>query len=291
MTQTIPVQGPFSLAASVGFLEGFGGAMSSATARTPEGAARLRLAFPVEGDWRTAGASVRQDKDIVLAEIFGEVDSGSVTRQLRRILSLDVDGRGYLAVGRRDPVIGRLQHEFHGLRPVCFWSAYEAAAWAVIGQRISMRQAARIKGDMATALGQCLEVDGAAIDAFPAPAVLSTLTAFPGLTERKIGYLRNLGAAAAAGSLDSDRLRDLPRGEALSELQALPGIGPFSAELVLLRGAGDPDAVPTQERRLLAALAAAYDVPATAEALAEVAEGWRPYRTWACVLLRAAWAS
>ena len=47
--------------------------------------------------------------------------------QVTRILSLDVDGTGFPEVGRRDPVVGGLQARWPGLRPVGFYSPYEAA--------------------------------------------------------------------------------------------------------------------------------------------------------------------
>jgi DNA-3-methyladenine glycosylase II len=49
-------------------------------------------------------------------------------------------------VGERDPVVGEVQHRYPGLRPVGFWSPYEAAAWTIIGHRIRITQAAAIKG-------------------------------------------------------------------------------------------------------------------------------------------------
>ena len=80
----------------------------------------------------------------------------------------------------------------------------------------------------------------------------------------------------------------MDRDEALAYLQQLPGIGPFSAELVLLRGAGDPDAFPRHEQRLHRAMAAAYglgDAP-DFDVLERVADRWRPYRSWVGLLLR-----
>ena len=50
----------------------------------------------------------------------------------------------------------------------------------------------------------------------------------------------------------------MPAEEAIGELKKLPGIGDFSAELVLLRGAGEPDYLPTNEPRLGRAVAMAY---------------------------------
>ena len=77
-------------------------------------------------------------------------------------------------------------------------------------------------------------------------------------------------------------------GTALKELKTLPGIGDFSAGLILLRGAGDPDAVAYHEPRLALAVADAYGLPgpATTPQLTEISENWRPYRTWVTLLLR-----
>ncbi len=106
---------------------------------------------------------------------------------------------------------------------------------------------------------------------------------------RKAEYLRALGRAAAEGELDAAYLRSLDVEEALAGLKKLPGIGDFSAELILLRGAGEPDYVPTNEPRLGRAVSIAYglDEPSTTEELVRMAERWRPYRTWVSLHLRA----
>ncbi len=53
---------------------------------------------------------------------------------VKRILCLDIDGRGFGAIASRDPVVGALQRRYPGLRPVLFYTPYVAAAWAIIGQ-------------------------------------------------------------------------------------------------------------------------------------------------------------
>jgi 3-methyladenine DNA glycosylase/8-oxoguanine DNA glycosylase len=75
--------------------------------------------------------------------------------------------------------------------------------------------------------------------------------------------------------------------EALRRLQKLPGIGPFSAQLILVRGAGHPDVFPADEQRLHAEMRASYGLPgADVAELEEVARRWRPYRSWVALLLR-----
>jgi DNA-3-methyladenine glycosylase II len=282
----ISPKGTFSLAASARFLEdfipaGFGGGDQQQ---------HLHIAFPVEGKWDTVAVCVRQPERSIAGEIFGDADRATVRRHVARIFSLDVDGSGFDRVGRRDPIVGRLQKAFPGLRPVLFWSPYEAAAWTIIGHRIRMTQASRIKQRMAEELGEEIEVHGDLLHAFPGPQALVRMRSLPGLTDRKIERLRDLGRAALNGRLDSRELRTARN--PLDGLKQLPGIGDFSAELILVRGAGEPDYFPRHERRLHRAMASAYgfrEVPPV-EVLAEIAGKWRPYRSWVSLLFRASLA-
>jgi DNA-3-methyladenine glycosylase II len=292
-TFTIAPRGPFSLAASIRFLEGFTPATYAGSADTT-----LELAFGVEGSWQTVGVRARQDAGdgpagSVTAEIVSPDKPGpdlvtAVHQQVERILSLDVDGSGFPAIGERDPVAGEIQRRYPGLRPVGFWSPYEAAAWTIIGHRIRITQAAAIKARMAKQLGEPVSFGGRVVHAFPSPQRLAGLDTFPGLAGRKPEWLRSLGRAALDGQLDAARLRAMPHEEAMADLKKLPGIGDFSAGLTLLRGAGDPDALPGQEPRLARAVALAYGLPgpATPEQVVAISEGWRPYRTWVTLLLR-----
>jgi DNA-3-methyladenine glycosylase II len=309
-TFTLVPRGPFSLAASIKFLEGFTPAWYSEAAD-----AVLELAFPVEGSWRTAGVRVRQDTTdarardveagradagagrlgagVVTAEVVSPAEPGpglvaEIRAQVERILSLDVDGSGFPAVGERDPVVGEVQRRYPGLRPVGFWSPYEAAAWTIIGHRIRITQAAAIKARMAERLGEPVSFGDRVVHAFPSPQRLAELDTFPGLAGRKPEWLRSLALAALDGRLDAARLRAKPHEQAMADLKKLPGIGDFSAGLTLLRGAGDPDAVADQEPRLGRAVALAYGLPGpvTPEQVLRISENWRPYRTWVTLLLR-----
>ena len=106
---------------------------------------------------------------------------------------------------------------------------------------------------------------------------------------REVGYPRLLAEEAAEGRLDAGYLRSLPVEEALGRLKELPGIGPFSAELIPLRGAGEPDHLPAHEPRLghAVSMASGLGGPPTAGELEEMARAWRPYRTWVALHPRA----
>lgn len=282
-TFEIEPKGPYSFTQSVRFLEGF------APAAYEGGESDLlRLAFTVDGGEDVAGAIVRSEEGVVVGEVYGNADVEAVRKQVARILSLDLVGSGFAEVGERDPVVKRLQERYPGLRPVLFYSPYEAAGWAIIGNRIRIVQAAEVKARMAEQLGPVVDIGGENEHAFPGPARLAQLEDFPGLFGRKVEYLRRMGSEASEGKLNADYLRSIQADEAIRELKKLPGIGPFSAELILLRGAGEPDYLPTNEPRLGQAVAMAYglDEPPTVGALEEIAQLWHPYRTWVSLYLR-----
>jgi 3-methyladenine DNA glycosylase/8-oxoguanine DNA glycosylase len=291
-TQRVTPRGPFDLLASSAFLEGF------TPASRPDAAAEpgvLRFAFPVERGWEHVGVLARQvphapgvTAGTVELTVHGPPEAvPAAHEQARRILSLDVDGSGFGEVGRRDEVVGELQARWRGLRPVLFHSPYEAACWAILSQRIRMTQAAALKDRIAERLGERIDVGGRTLGSFPAPERLRELAEMPGLPRQKVLRLHTLADAALDGRLDAAELRAMPAEQALAWLRRLPGIGPFSAQLVLVRGVGHPDVFPRAEARLHTEMCRAYRLTAAApEDLEAVAEAWRPYRSWVALLLR-----
>ena len=248
------------------------------------------MAFPVEGTgaWPTVGVCVRELGGQIVGALYGDAEPSAVERQTARILSLDVDGRHLPDVGRRDPVAGALLDSYPGLRPVCFYSPYEAAVWSIISQRINVAQAARIKARVSDAFGETVSIHGQPMRAFPSPEVLQSLETFGGLFGNKPANLRAVAQAALRGDLDAAYLRSLPDEVALAHLQRLPGIGPFGSQLILLRGAGHPDYLTFVEPKFRHAVARAYglDHEPTDADLERISDAWRPYRMWITFLLR-----
>src|ERR1700694_1129600 len=231
-TFEIAPQGDYSLEEGAMFIGAWHRAPSDSG--DPEG--HLHLAFLTDGDWTPVGVCLKQNsRGHVLGTIYGDAPASTVGKQVERILSLDVDGRGWPDVGKRDPVVARLQRTFPGFRPVNWSNAYEAAAWCVISSRISMRQGEGVKDRMSKELGHAIDVHGHVLWTFLGPDRLAHLEKFPGLFGRKVEYLNALGRAALAGEVDTEALRSMPREEALESLQRLPGIGPWGSQLVRLR--------------------------------------------------------
>jgi DNA-3-methyladenine glycosylase II len=151
-----------------------------------------------------------------------------------------------------------------------------------------MPQAAAIKSRMSRELGEPVSIHGHTMQAFPAPSKLLALESYPGLFGAKLTNLQAVARAALDGRLAATNLRSLPDAQALAELQKLPGVGPFSSQLILLRGAGHPDFLTFEEPRFRRAVGHAYglDHEPTDADLERISEAWRPYRMWITFLLR-----
>jgi len=288
---TFRPRGAFSLAQSIQFLSGFGPLAYRAHHDDPE--RTLRLAFAIERDWRPAAVSVREGGDGgVSATIAADGAAADLARdQLERMLSLDIDASLLGQALRGDRVAAELVDELRGLRPVCFASPYEAACWAVLSQRVQMKQAARIRVRMCERLGREIDVDGQTLHTFPNPEALRATRSIEGVSDVKVERLHGIAGAALDGRLDAATLRSAGAAQAIEDVQQIPGIGPFGADLVVIRGAGEPDHFSRIERRLHAAMADAYDVDARdIDALAAIAAPWKPFRSWIGFLLRTRWA-
>jgi DNA-3-methyladenine glycosylase II len=174
---------------------------------------------------------------------------------------------------------------------VLFHSPYEAAAWAIISSRRPARVAAGVRAELSTELGRTFDVAGEEVFAFAAPERLLLVEPRRGLDPMRVERLRGVAEAAADGRLDAARLRELGPEAAFADVTQLKGIGPFYGSLIVVRATGFADALlPVAEPRVLAHVARLYGLPGPPELeeFARLAERWRPFRTWATVLIRLA---
>lgn len=112
-----------------------------------------------------------------------------------------------------------------------------------------------------------------------------------GLSRPKLCHARALAEAFADGRLSADRLANLPDGAAVAAIAAIPGFGPWTAEVHLLFGLDRPDVFPAGDLALAASLAALRGLPERPKPkhLAELAGEWRPWRSVAARLLWHHW--
>lgn len=110
-----------------------------------------------------------------------------------------------------------------------------------------------------------------------------------GLSRAKQRSLTALAAALEARAIDLEALCRLEAEAAIAGMTALPGIGPWTAEVYLLTAAGHPDVFPARDVALQGAVAHALALEGRPDAkrLGRIAESWAP---WRGVAARLFWA-
>jgi DNA-3-methyladenine glycosylase II len=287
---TLRPRGPFSMAPvrdmQCGFLRG------ARTCNTDPWSAKL--AFPRDGDFAVVGASIRHVESSVQVELEGAAEPGRIRDQVARTLGLDHDASPFQQVLSRHPVLRTVAAARPGFRPVVAPSPYVMGGWAVLSQRLRMDQAAALQVRMAERAGDVVQIAGEWLSSFPRPQSILARGAFPGVPDEKWRRLVGLAEAALAGSLDVARLGAMSHADARADLQRLRGVGPWTADAILLRGCGPTDELPLSEPTLHHAVRTAYGLghtPSDRE-VERIAEAWKPFRTWVSVLLIShAWRS
>ena len=204
--------------------------------------------------------------------------------RLRRQFDLDADPAaidGHLAA---DPLLAPLVARNPGLRLPGAWDPFELAVRAMVGQQVSVAGATTVTGRIATRFGAPLADGGGALThLFPSPARLAdadlSSLGMPGKRARSIS---GLAEAVASGAIILDGTGGLD--ETIDRLCALPGIGPWTAHYIAMRGLGLADAFPAGDLGLQRA-AAVDGGRLKPRELTERARPWRPWRAYAALHL------
>lgn len=171
-----------------------------------------------------------------------------VEQSMRKMLGLDLDPRPLQRLAVAERALRPTALALRGMRPPRFPGLFEAFANVVPFQQVSLDAGVAIVGRLVERFGVHLEYGGRRFHAFPvthaiAGARLDALRKC-GLSARKAESLRQLARAIESGALNEETLSGMSTGDALRTLTEFPGIGPWSAALVLLRGLGRLDAFP-----------------------------------------------
>ncbi|GGV36041.1 DNA-3-methyladenine glycosylase [Streptomyces griseoflavus] len=205
----------------------------------------------------------------------------------RRLLDLDADPVAVDDQLRTDPVLAPLVDKAPGRRVPRTADEAEFAVRAVLGQQVSTAAARTHAARLVTAHGTPVDdPEGGLTHLFPSPGELAALD--PGtlaLPRTRRATLTTLVRRLADGDLHLGAESDWA--DTRASLLALPGVGPWTADVIAMRALGDPDAfLPTD----LGVRRAARELglPSTPAALTARAETWRPWRAYAVQYL---WAT
>lgn len=207
-------------------------------------------------------------------------DLTTAISRCRRLLDLDADPAAVVEALGADPNLAALVAAAPGQRIPRTVDEAELAVRVVLGQQVSMKAARTHTARLVAAYGAPVQDSvGTLTRTFPSVAELADIApdhlALPRARQRT---LRTLIEALAEGRLVLDAGCDWDR--ARQQLLALPGIGPWSTEVIAMRGLGDPDAFPATDLGVRIA-AEQQGLPTDPAALTEYSRRWRPWRSYA----------
>jgi len=209
--------------------------------------------------YQRGGVRVTHGGDAVIVNDSSEAD------RVRTMFDVDADIAAIEKHFARDKVLGPLVRKFPGTRVPGTWDAFEMAIRAIVGQQISVAGATTLMARIASRHGVT-------------PQSLMRARTNPGMPQTRWNTIRGLARAVARGEVTFERGATLD--ESIARLTKLPGIGPWTAHYTAMRALREPDAFPHTDLGIRKAAGMLSD----RELLAR-AEAWRPYRSYATMLL------
>jgi DNA-3-methyladenine glycosylase II len=159
---------------------------------------------------------------------------------------------------------------------------YGALVRSIVGQQLSTRAAMAIYGRLIERYRGRTPTPAEVLEDDP-----DELRMAAGLSHAKVAYLRSLAEHVLDGSLQLDRLDELPDEQVIAELTAVRGIGTWSSHMFLIFQLQRPDVLPVGDLGIRRAFMVHYGLaklPGAAE-MEQIAQPWRPYRTLASLFL------
>ena len=271
----LPVRTPFAY-------EGVFGHLAAGTVpgceEVRDGAYRRSLRLPAGSAVVTLTPAVDHVRCQLVLDDFRDLTTAIA--RCRRLLDLDADPEAVVDALSRDPELAPVVEKAPGQRIPRTVDEAELAVRAVLGQQVSTKAARTHAGRLVAAYGQPVhDPEGSLTHTFPSVEQLADIDpihlAVPTARQRTLSALI-AGLADGSVVLDAGSDWETARGQLL----ALPGVGAWTAEVIAMRGLGDPDAFPASDLGLRLA-AEQLGLPREQRKLTERSTGWRPWRSYA----------
>ena len=283
LTFRLPVRAPFDGAGLLEFLahravagvEYVTGSRYARTLRLPGGPATVDLQLDERDDPATVTVRLR---------LADPRDASEALERCRRLVDADADWTAIAAVLTVDPLLAPAVAQHPGARLPGAVDGAEIVVRALIGQQISVAAAKTTLGRLTAAAGEPIDTgDPRLTHVFPSSEALAALEpAAVGGPRRRIDTLLAASRDLASGALLVHPGR-APE-ELTADLVARPGIGPWTAGYVCMRVLGAPDVLLDGDLALRQG-AGRLGLPSDARTLAVHARRWRPFRSYAGILL------
>ncbi|HUK85266.1 MAG TPA: hypothetical protein VLU95_05345, partial [Candidatus Acidoferrum sp.] len=168
-------------------------------------------------------------------------DKLKAAEAIKFIFNLDFDLCSFYGEIKNEPVMNHIALLLNGLKNPTTPTVFEALTDSIVEQQISLKVAQTVERRLIKNFGEKLALDGETYYVYPMPQKIAKVSISElqgcGLSERKAEYLKGSAQLIVDGKLDLEGLKNnqTPQ-EILSKLDAIRGIGIWTAELTMLRG-------------------------------------------------------
>ncbi|MEU1628084.1 DNA-3-methyladenine glycosylase 2 family protein [Streptomyces sp. NPDC020096] len=276
----LPAREPFDFKASLAFIRSF----PATAGQQSTGEGSLTLALRENGTTLGARLTTAPGEPAIDCTFTanGPISDATVEAAVDRLgfyLGLADDLTEFYRLASQDAAFARVVARLRGYHQVKFPSPLELLCWAILCQRVPIPVARKMKQALVEAVGNRIDLDDGPRWAFPDAEQLATfdeaeLHQLIG-NERKADYLYR----SVRGWLDLDEhgLRTGPYDEVRDQLLQLPGIGPWSASFLLIRGLGRTERV-AFDKEMIRAVQRVYHRPVDEREFQQLADYYGPWQ-------------
>ncbi len=213
--------------------------------------------------------------------LAGSATPRTVARTVTRVFGLDDPGRALLP--HLPPALRAQIARTAGVLLPGHPTLFEALVQTVLGQQLNTRVANRHRAAFIRACGTPYAFQGHAYWGFPPPHRVADVRARRirglGISWAKARALREIARSLVDGDVWEQRLTALPASEAIDALTALPGVGRWTGEWILLRALRRFDVVPAGDLAVRKAVAwiRGSSEPLPERQVRDIAAPWFPY--------------
>ncbi|WP_282940903.1 DNA-3-methyladenine glycosylase [Paenibacillus sp. RC67] len=198
----------------------------------------------------------------------------------------------FYQIAEHDSLLGSVVQQFRGLRIVGIPDLFEALCWGILGQQINLAFAYTLKRRVVETFGQSANWNGQPYWIFPTPEAIAKLTVADltplQLTSKKAEYLIGVAKLISEGQLSKEMLLQLKDPKAIEkQLVQIRGIGPWTANYVLMRCLKAPSAFPIEDVGLHNAVKQLMGLPnkPSLEKLKQLSAPWGDWKAYATFYL------
>ncbi|WP_026566181.1 DNA-3-methyladenine glycosylase 2 [Bacillus sp. UNC41MFS5] len=219
-------------------------------------------------------------------------ETSDVIRYIHEWFDLDNDLTSFYKMAKADPLLKMPVEKFFGLRLIGIPDLFEALCWGVLGQQINLSFAYTLKKQFVEKFGESIEWEGQKYWIFPSYERIAKLTPIDlaeiKMTVKKSEYIIGIAQLMASGELSKEKLMEVGNFKVVEKrLMKIRGIGPWTANYVLMRCLRFPTAFPIDDVGLLNAIKTILnmDRKPTKEDILKFSIPWRNWESYATFYL------